>query len=195
MAKRFAYVSFGILCLVAAYQLGAERATADWDLTSPGQIVGASGPADAVYTADGTAWFVDPEQGWIKVSDFEPLWDLDLPVPAEDVKFLGDKVLITKSEDAWLFQWGPDAWVHAGPFPGTPFAEPIGYPGSIGRAVDSLHRSNHAQVPEPRKFGGVQMLRVLDTPTQVVQLWMVLEGAFENVQCFAIRPVTDGVDA
>ena len=37
MAKKFACVSFGILCLVAAYQLGAERASADWNSTVVGQ--------------------------------------------------------------------------------------------------------------------------------------------------------------
>jgi hypothetical protein len=132
MAKRFFYLSLGILCLVAAYQLGAERARADWDLQSPGQIVGANGPGESVYTADGTAWFVDPNGGgWIRASDYQPLWDLDLPVPAEDVKFLSASVLITKTDEAWWFGWGPDEWQYVGPFPGAPVPVEKGSWGSI----------------------------------------------------------------
>ncbi len=36
MARRFAYISFGILCLTAAYQVGAERAGAEWDASLAG---------------------------------------------------------------------------------------------------------------------------------------------------------------
>ena len=35
MARKFFYVSLGILCLTAAYQLGAERARADWNAEDP----------------------------------------------------------------------------------------------------------------------------------------------------------------
>jgi hypothetical protein len=36
MAKRFFYLSLGLLCLVAAYQMGAERARADRNGNGPG---------------------------------------------------------------------------------------------------------------------------------------------------------------
>jgi hypothetical protein len=36
MTKRFFYLSLGLLCLVAAYQLGAERARADRNGNGPG---------------------------------------------------------------------------------------------------------------------------------------------------------------
>ena len=124
MAKRFMYVSIGLLCLVTAYQLGAERAKADWDPQAPGQIIGANGPDQAVYTEDGTAWLVDPNGGgWVRARDYEPSWDLDLPVPAEEVKFLSESVLITKTDEAWWFGWGPDEWTYVGPFPGGPVSQ------------------------------------------------------------------------
>jgi hypothetical protein len=78
MAKRFAYVSFGILCLVAAYQLGAERASADWDPN--GQIVGVLAH-NTVWTTSGEAWkFFTLPQGWTRQEEN------DLPVPASEIR-------------------------------------------------------------------------------------------------------------
>jgi hypothetical protein len=109
MAKRFMYVSIGVLCLVAAYQLGAKRAAAEWDGSAAGIIgMGAlpvPGPNGGVfYGADGAAWIVGPEALWARRED------LDLPVASAEVKFLdtdnagtvsANIVLVTTSDVVW----------------------------------------------------------------------------------------------
>ena len=110
MAKRFFYVSMGILALMVAYNLGARSAEADWDSTLPGEIIGAAGLT--VYTCNGEAWDVD--QGWVRKPD------MDLPVPSSEVKILtssGSVVyLITQSEELYRTNGG---WSYYGPFPGS----------------------------------------------------------------------------
>ena len=114
MARRFAYISFGILCLTAAYQLGAERASADWDQTLSGQVVGIDG-AIRVWDNAGRGWTVEvspPE--WVRVAS------LDLPVPVSEVKILAGNAFITYDDVAWVQSGGQ--WVNCGPFPGGPIA-------------------------------------------------------------------------
>ncbi len=118
MARRFFYVSLGILCLTATYQLGAERAGAEWDGGSPGDIIGgafAQGGAWIGFTSAGEAWSVTPAVGWIRQFDF------DLPVSSSEVKFLDSNgeifVLITVSDVAWEYVAGV-GWFEVGPFPG-----------------------------------------------------------------------------
>jgi hypothetical protein len=126
MARRFFFVCLGILCLVCAYQLGADRARADWDLTVPGQVVG-GGPTNlgVWYTAAGEAWgirVVGPQQyEWVRADGF------DLPVPASEVKFLssvenaGFIQVLTNDDVAYVLNWvAGEQWVEVGPFPGGP---------------------------------------------------------------------------
>jgi hypothetical protein len=82
MAKRFMFVSFGILCLVAAYQLGAEQARADWDPAVGGSVIGAR--FEIVYNGAGEAWMLSAPSigGWSR----QP--ESDLPVSVSEVKFL-----------------------------------------------------------------------------------------------------------
>ncbi|GJM43331.1 MAG: hypothetical protein DHS20C21_01730 [Gemmatimonadota bacterium] len=117
MAKRFAYVSFGILSLVAAYQLGTVRASADW--SGVGQIVGASG--SFAYDSGGRIWRVGTD-GWERWSP-----DLDLPVSPSEIKLLTKagglteaNVLITKDDELWAFHGYDNEWKYVGPFPGGP---------------------------------------------------------------------------
>jgi hypothetical protein len=115
MAKRFFYVSFGILCLVAAYQLGAEQARADWDSTTSGVVVGGGG--EVWYARDGVAWQLSSDDTWRR-------WpEADLPVPFSGVTFFdqeynGDPVRVTAGDEVWFWQAG--AWQLADPFPGGP---------------------------------------------------------------------------
>lgn len=127
MTRRFAYMSFGILCLVAAYQLGAEKAAADWDPSAPGQIVGVwSGVA---FTANGEAWtFWTAIEGWQR----DPAHDL--PLPASQVKFIDQGSIISTSDVAWRYT--ATGWDEVGPFPGGPISV---RPESWGK-VKAAHR-------------------------------------------------------
>ena len=73
--------------------------------------------------------------------------------------------------------------------------EPQQHVGRVGRAVDSLHRGDHAQLAEARDIGGAEVLRMLDAPAQVLLVGMRFEGVLEDVERFAIGAVADGVDA
>ena len=121
MAKRFAYVSFGILCLVASYQLGVERAKADWDHSGTGAIVG--GDFRTYFGAAGDAWRINHSTAsWDRTEEF------DLPFPASEVKFYsqaswdgGVLFLVTKDDEAWFKLPSPQyAWEYVGLLPGTP---------------------------------------------------------------------------
>ncbi|GJM43332.1 MAG: hypothetical protein DHS20C21_01740 [Gemmatimonadota bacterium] len=98
MARRFAYVSFGMLCLVAAYQLGARDARADWDNDGPGFIIGAASGIGGgrVWTADGKSYRLLGSAGFER--DVE--W-ADLPIPTTNVKLLADDILVSNDDDVW----------------------------------------------------------------------------------------------
>jgi hypothetical protein len=113
MAKQFLYASLGFLCLVAAYQLGVEKAAADWDLSVPGEIVGASGD-NVHWDRSGRAWNIT-RNGWTRYYE-----DYDLPVPPEEVKFISKGWLVTTSDVGWVFGGGGVGWECAGPYPGGP---------------------------------------------------------------------------
>ena len=67
--------------------------------------------------------------------------------------------------------------------------------GSIGGAMYSLHRGNHAQFAEPRDILRAQMLRMFDAPAQVLLFGMLLERALKEIEHFTIATVANGVDA
>ena len=118
MARRFFFVCLGILCLVCAYQLGADRARADWDANAPGEIVG--GGQRLWFTRDGEAWrLLETSMTWERQ---DPA--LDLPVPASEVKFMdnvsGAGIFMITTEDVAWFAGGAGPWEQIGPFPGAP---------------------------------------------------------------------------
>jgi hypothetical protein len=112
MTKRLFYLSLSLLCLVAAYQLGADRAGATWDPNVGGEIVG--GWAYWWYTTSGEAWSATPENGWERDAQF------DLPVPASQVKFIQGGHLLTIDDVAWSNYGDGAGWRYVGPFPGGP---------------------------------------------------------------------------
>jgi hypothetical protein len=132
MARRFFYTSLGLLCLIAAYQLGAGGARADWSPNVAGQIIGGDMSAanqSRWYTASGEAWKLS-SSGWERGE-----WEtrIDLPVPASQVKFLAGEPasigfgihLITMDDVAWtIFTVGPSngEWQELGPLPAAPVA-------------------------------------------------------------------------
>ena len=123
MVKHFAYISFGILCLITAYQVGVERVRAEWNGGALGQIIGgafAEGGPWIAFTANGEAWSITPAVGWIRREDF------DLPVPSSEVKFLDSNgelfILITTADDVWEIVDNGFGWFQLDPFPGGPVA-------------------------------------------------------------------------
>jgi hypothetical protein len=113
MTKRILYLSLSLLCLVCAYQLGADRARAEWDPTLSGVVVG--GTSGYWYSASGEAWWPSFE-GWVRQEPY------DLPVSAADVKFLSNEgnqlFLITRDDIGWRLY--DSVWTCIGPFPGSP---------------------------------------------------------------------------
>ncbi|GJM44529.1 MAG: hypothetical protein DHS20C21_13710 [Gemmatimonadota bacterium] len=119
MAKRFAYVSFGVLCLVTVHEMEAKDARAGWN--ADGQIWGTTafgGGAHLVIASSGEGWSHQPFGAWTRHEE------LDLPVPVTQVKFVegagdpGNFLLVTKDDSVWwFFETG---WHQSEPFPGGP---------------------------------------------------------------------------
>ena len=61
--------------------------------------------------------------------------------------------------------------------------------------MDALHGRDDAQFAEARNIGGVEMLRMLDAPAQVLLVGMLVEDALVDIEHFAVGAVADGVDA
>ena len=121
MAKRFFYICTGLLCLVIAYQIGAEGARAEWDGNAPGYVLGgafAEGGPWIGFTSVGEAWSITPAAGWIRRAD------MDLPVAASEIKFLDSNgelfILITTADDAWESADNGLGWFQIDSFPGGP---------------------------------------------------------------------------
>ncbi len=113
MAKNFLYVAAGFFLLVAAYQLGTQRAAADWAGT--GWVVGTA-DGRLVWNALGEAYSDNSFAGWNR----EPA--ADLPVPPADVKIVeggyqGWFCLVTHEDVVW--RWRGE-WTRKDPVPGGP---------------------------------------------------------------------------
>jgi hypothetical protein len=110
MAKRFAYISFGLLCLVAAYQFGASQAVG-------------SAAGSEILAMDHSGWFLDSSgQVWNVVTPALGSWTrwptYDCPVPVSEVKYWGAHSLLTWADVAWAHDGFN--WHEVGPFPGGP---------------------------------------------------------------------------
>lgn len=113
MAKRFFYVAAGVFLLVAAYQLGAQRAMADWGGT--GLVAGIG--HGVVWNALGDAYTPD-----LYVWNRQP--PLDLPVPASDVRLIdgdGGSLLLVTTSDA-VFWYTNSQWYAMPAVPGGPIS-------------------------------------------------------------------------
>jgi hypothetical protein len=108
MARRFFYISLGVLALAIAWNLGAMNARADWDPGGSGCIAGLHWRY--VYDYLGRCWHVSESGAW------NPEPGLDIPVPAAQVKFFEDMVLVTTTDQVWHHV--STGWELADPFPG-----------------------------------------------------------------------------
>jgi len=125
VARKFFYVSLGILALSIAYQLGAGSVRADFDDSTNSPIVGMHG--DNVLDRNGEVW-----------SLFSLSWDRrptqDPPVPISEIRFWQVNQLITHDDVAWAWSGYPDfEWVNIGPYPGTVSVEAESFGSTKGR--------------------------------------------------------------
>lgn len=116
--KHLAWGSFAVLCLAAAFHLGAVTAGSSYvDHSATGVIalsIPRAGEAE-VLDEHGKIWQVSPS-GWV---ENPPVYDL--PVPVGDVKFWAatsthDYAVVTFDNHLWYFD---TAWTDAGPWPGA----------------------------------------------------------------------------
>ncbi|MFN0150505.1 MAG: hypothetical protein ACKVU1_07330 [bacterium] len=120
LARRFFYVSLGILALSIAYHLGVNRAEAEWNQNASGQIVGFVGDGGGgglAITSSGEAWRVEPTVGWTRT----PGGDLPQEILASEVAFFdgsasGGYVIVTSSDEVWVNYGSP--WRSVGALPG-----------------------------------------------------------------------------
>lgn len=115
MAKRFFYVSMGVLALAVAYLLLAvDPVEADWDEGGLSCVAG----GDGLYWYDqsGSAYRMNPSS-----YQWETASDRDLPISVSSVSFFGtlddshDRILITASGETWIFN--AYGWQTVGSFP------------------------------------------------------------------------------
>jgi len=132
MNRRFVTIGIGILCVTAAHQLAVDRAGAEWDDASQGQILGgafAPGGPWIAFIASGEAWSITPNAGWVRREDF------DLPVPSSQVKFLDSNgelfVLVTTTDEVWELEDNGLGWFPLDPFPGGPVGVESDSAGSV----------------------------------------------------------------
>ena len=122
MARNFFYVSLGILCLVAAFALGAS--------TSNESLLIGVGPAAAGIVLESDVGIVSQWAEWMLDSNgdtwnvmhgcWTPEASTPLPVPIAELKFWHPTVLITKANVLWLEAGG--TWNDCGAWPGGPIS-------------------------------------------------------------------------
>ncbi len=61
--------------------------------------------------------------------------------------------------------------------------------------MHSLHSGDHAELAEARNVGGVQVLGVLDTPSQVLLVRVLAEDLLIDVEHFAVGAIADSMHA
>ena len=100
-AKRFFYVSVGLLCLAIAYHLGAENAAGQSNASIEGVNIG---PAGISAVVNGVLEEFDPNTG-------QPYAQHPIPVAAP-VAETGGSVVIYQNGDVYAF--GVTSWIYEG---------------------------------------------------------------------------------
>lgn len=120
-ARRFLFISLGILALSIAYHLGGDIARADRDDSNLGAIRLCTGPA--VVSQAGEMWVF---RGGGGTGFWERFPLLNPPVPTSEIKFYesGGQLIITRSDEAWWFSNGNWANYGAPPLSPTPTKSP-----------------------------------------------------------------------
>ena len=125
MAKKFAYISFGMLCLVAANQLGGGargRVSLGPQSAAAGVVIEDVGIVsqfgELLLDSNGDVWGIFGGC-WLPFSTSAG----PLPVPVSDLKFWHPNTIVTKSNVLWReADDGGGGWINCGPWPGGPIA-------------------------------------------------------------------------
>ena len=132
-AKRFALVSFGVLCLTLSaligFHLGSRSAVAESEVDPNRDLV-------AWHLSGNDALFLDRlGQVWQSTMSTEPAcWerrsDHDPPLPVTDIQVWSPSSILALNGDVWV---RGEAWHNCGPWPGTPLPTT---PSNIGNVKD-----------------------------------------------------------
>ncbi len=112
MAKKFAFVSIGILCLALSALIGFHIGNQAAQAQTP--ALHSLGHNGWVLDSAGQVWNLTAANCWERM----PAWDI--PVPLADVKWWDNHALITQSEIAWRHDQSTGSWINCGPWPGSP---------------------------------------------------------------------------
>ena len=123
MAKKFMYVCFGILMLMAAFHLGGQYGSAETMVDHSGTGIVAistqrAGPAIDVLLDNGEQWSHWMGAGWEHSASV-----YDTPVSPSGIKFWAYNLLVTNSNELWTL--GGGVWTNYGAPPtGSSLTEP-----------------------------------------------------------------------
>ena len=117
--KRFFYGAVGLLCLAAAFHLGAETASTCYvDRSCVGVVAHTHCRQSGVKVLDedGVVWAVSQGQGWQEDATVPPF-----PFAPIEVRFFASSgaecSVVTCTNEAWVYD-GHGDWVNCGVWPG-----------------------------------------------------------------------------
>jgi hypothetical protein len=110
--RRLFYACAAILCLVLTFHFGYGAAMADFNGSTSGRIKGfiPGGGSGVVITETGEVLRFSPD-GWSTTNPAPP-------VPVSQIAFWSPDVLVTVSDEGWIFVSATQQWVSLGPPPG-----------------------------------------------------------------------------
>ena len=112
MAKRFFYISLGILALTIAYNLGAGTANAGnaGDPFPIGNMVAVH--EGQILSEDGAIWACDASGSWFHAGA--------VPIPTSDVAHYTPYIVVSRTGDVYRSPMtNNDDWILTDPFPGS----------------------------------------------------------------------------
>src|SRR5258707_1387637 len=80
-------------------------------------------------------------------------------------------------------------------FAGAFFTQTRQHHWRIGGGVNRLHGRDDTQLAEARNIGGIEVLRVLNAPAQVLRIGVGFEGFLVQIENHAVAAVANSVDA
>ena len=107
-AKAFAYICFGLMCLVLAGK-ALMSSSAHADINPAGSIHGLAPVCNGVLTTSGEVY------QW-SAGGMYRMPDLDPPIPLDAIAMWGGSCFVSTAGDLWAYPGG--AWINFGPPPG-----------------------------------------------------------------------------
>lgn len=116
MARTFFYCSAGLLCLMMAYNLGAQDAIAQSKVNCIAGGNGVFATESTFYSHTGEAYRIDG--GSPESLAWEHLPNNSLPIAVQDIQILDRGWLSSNAGEVYVLFGGGTGWVLAPPFPG-----------------------------------------------------------------------------